>query len=516
MALMEGGFFVFQLADLIKKKIMEDDSSRLIFELIEKEGIQDGKAFIEDILDRYYKEDDPKKVLSVTKNRKLSRRKKEWYDNAISGYQHFLKTKEIKRGVYRHLVDHYLWLKEIEMEKGSVFLNNMVGAHSPEKAMDMMIEKIEQWRNDEDRYLIEYPFFQSFSVKLKKKSLEVDGILLVGKAFIEVVEEQGRLLFKGETDEGLDDESLKTYVKKMPSIFLDTPISAISGQTKYEVDQEKVIHDPSGELVEVKTRRSFELAENYKMYVDRFSLKAGTKSIQTPDMTDERLFVKMLEHRDPDFQKNKRIFVYLNELLLEFYGSDNAKNYKNLRERLFRLGFFRVARIYNDGVVKIRSLFDTLDIDKDENNRWYVHGKVSDTIWDIIVRDNFVKIYSEKINELKSDLAHHLAFIIQKERILHHEKGKDTIVFRLKWNDFLTSIRMNKRSKEENMKEIAKGLSEIREKNFLIKDFQRDTSYSFLIQCYTLNEYELKDRVSIHSIFSKPSSNLLLEDKKEI
>lgn len=500
------------LIELIYDKATETEQGDLFFSFIRENYNKNEYEFIDNILSRFYQEDEPEKVVIFTRTRKLVRRKVDWYEKAISGYEHYKETNEIRRGVFRHLIDYYFYLKEMEREKGPVLFRKMVTAKTPADAIKNMLLELKEWKESEESLLIQYPFFQDFGVKLKEKSLEVDGIIVIGEAFMNVMKNTRNLLLQTENENLLDSKEDSTYIKKMPSIFLDTPISGIGGNLKYELGDKTSADDIPYELIEVNKKRKYELTDDYKMFVDQLSLKNGKNQVKTPDMTDEMLFIQMLEHRDIDFQKNKRIFVYLSDLLNEFYESDSILNYESLKERLWNLGHFHIARVYENGSFSIRSLFESLDVQQDETGRWFAFGLVSDQIRDIILRDNFVKIYSEKINDLERPLSTHLAFLVQKERILHHQKGKDMISFRLTWQNFQTSMRLNKRSKQENMKEIAKALSEIQEKDFLIKSFHRDSSMSFIVTCYNLNENELKDRSSIRSIFKKTSASQLLED----
>lgn len=501
------------LIELIYERAVEQELGKLFFSFLQDTLYLNEYEYIDKILNQYFKEGEPKEVVDFTRKRKLMRRKHDWYEKAIAGYENYQKHGEIKRGIYRHLVDFHLEMEKMEKEKGPVLFRKLAHANSSEEVIKGIIKELKKWLDTEQSLLIQYPFFQSLGPKLQEKGLEVDGVILIGEAFVYVLENQNHLIWKDEDKSHFIDE--QTYIKKMPSIFLDTPISAIGDKTKYEMDNEKEWKHENGGIVEIKKKQKHELPDNFKMFVDKVGLEKGTKKIRTPDMADEMLFIQMLEHRDEDFQKNKRIFVYLSELIGDRYASDNAKNYKILRERLWKLGHFRMAKIYEDQSFTIRSLFQELSVKKDQQGRWYVYGLVSDEIRDIILKDNFVKIYNEKINELNSPLATHLAFLVQKERILHHQKGKNMISFRLTWADFQTSMRLNKRSRQENMKEIAKALSEIQDKNFLIQNFYRDGSLSFIVNCYNLNEYELKDRSSIRSIFQKNSPSQLLETSIE-
>lgn len=506
---------LINLVEFIHEKLMETNHGKELISYIEQNTDKNVLEYINDILSEFFDNDDPNKVISYTRNRKLMRRKVNWYEKATTGYRDYLNTGKVKRGIYRHIVDYLHELEMIQKEKGPILFKKMINAPTPEKAVDRILTELDDWANSDDSLLIHYPFFESFGDKLKEKSVEVDGIIIIGEAFIETTRIHQSLIT--ESDGEMDHVPLdgETYFKKMPSIFLDVPFSGIVERTKYELNHQESLDVVDGELVQVKKKFKHELPEGYQMFVDKDTLeKIHHKNggvIKTPDMFDEMLFIEMLEHRDSDFQKNKRIFVYLSDLIEEFYTSDSVKSYQNLRERLWSLGHFRIAKTYDNGGFKIRSLFNSMSVDQDETGRWYVRGIVSDEIRDAILRDNFVKIYNEKINELQSPLAMHLSFLIQKERILHHQKNKDMITFQLGWADFIGTIRMNKRSKRENMKEIASALAEIKDKKFLLHSYYRIDSSTFIVNCYNLNDHELKDRASIRSIFKRTTPSKLLE-----
>lgn len=501
---------MINLVEFIHEKLMETNHGKELISYIEQNTDKNVLEYINDILSEFFDNDDPNKVISYTRNRKLMRRKVDWYEKATTGYRDYLNTGKVKRGIYRHIVD---FIDEVEvMQKENGPLYRMANALSPEETLNNALKTLEEWIESDDSLLIQYPFFYQFGDKLKQKSLEVDAIILIGESFIKIIKQQEHLLLKndvvGERVHQIGDE---TYYKEYPSILLEMPLSAIGSKGKYKIKHDDPLDTIKGRLVKVEKKYKHELPEGVEVYVEEGINTKGKNKIKTPDFSDEMLFIEMLEHRDENFQKNKQIFIYLSDLIDTFYESDSKKTYDLLKERLWNLGHFRIVKTFDNGAFRIRSLFQSLDVEQDKQGRWYVFGVVSDQIHDAILRDNFIRIYSEKINELSSPLAIHISFLVQKERILHHIKGKDMITFRLHWTDFQRSIRMNKRSKNENMKEIAKALSEIKEKEFLIHSFYRDSASSFLVNCYNLNDHELKDRASIRSIFQQTTASKLLE-----
>lgn len=498
------------LVEIIYERLMKMDRGKEFLEYIEKNTDKNVIEYINDILSEFFDNDDPNKVISYTRSRKLMRRKTDWYEKGTTGYKEYLKTGKVKRGTYRHIVDFKIEIESMQKEKGPLY--RMTNALSPEETLKNALKTLDKWMKSEDALLIQYPFFYQFGDKLKEKSAEVDAIILIGESFIQVVKQHQHLLLKndaiGDDVHQIGDE---TYIKKMPSILLEIPLSSIGYKSKYKLKYDEPLETIEGKLVKLEKKHKHELPEGVEVYVEDSVITKRKNKVKTPDFSDEMLFIEMLEHRDENFQKNKQIFLYLSDLIDVFYESDGASTYELLKERLWSLGHFRIVRTFANGAFRIRSLFQSLDVEQDKQGRWYVFGVVSDQIHDAILRDNFIKIYSEKINELSSPLAIHISFLVQKERILHHTKGKNMITFRLTWADFQQSIRMNKRSKTENMKEIAKALSEIRDKEFLIHSFYRDSASSFLVNCYNLNDHELKDRASIRSIFKQTTASELLE-----
>lgn len=521
---------------IIYQRLINTEKGKKFFSVIQKNIKTSDINYIEKILKDYFYEEMPEKVISYTIKKKYLRLKSYWYDKTIEAYEEYQKYNNCQntkkgRSIGKYIIEQYENLKKLYNKSGEDLFKDITKFKTPDDAFHSILTNLKDWKESDESLLIEYPFFSSFAQRSKEKAIEIDGIILIGTEFKDIIENEENLaLNKEEINEQLllplEGNSEEKYVGKMPSFFLETPFTSLPTKKEYEVTNHEILETMEGKLVKIKHHSKHELEDELEMYFDRLGIekrkeqeqlttnrKRKPKSkLRTPVVDDEILFIKMLEYRDANFQRDKRIFIYLSDLIKDVYGSASVENYDNLRERLWSLGNFRLVKRYSDGGFKIRSLFQSLDVIKDEQDRWIVDGIVSDQIRDAILRDNFVKIYSEKINELNNPLAIHLAFLVQKMRILHYVPNKedDMISFKLTWSDLKKSIRTNKRSRSENMQMFKDSLSEIKKKGFLIHEFQPHTTH-FFIKCYNLNSYELKDQANIRKLFQEKSPTEILE-----
>lgn len=475
---------------------------------------EDEEFVIKMIYDKYFDNKDPDSVVYYHKHNKLIKRKKSWTDRVKSGYEQFRSGSSTPgKGFARHLADIYKMMKDYEDDKGKSGFEKMFKEPSADAAIIKYINELDNWYRNKDSMLVEYPFFSDLTSNQKSASVEIDLILIVGQWLKDNLHslsptgiEDGLLVF----DEEEYKESMK-FVEQAPTSALEHPYWGVAKKGKSPLNTETTLSEDGRTLFEVQKKKAFELDDSYNLVVDAEMIESFNKHIKTPDMFDSKIFIDLINRRDKNFQKNRRIRVYLSELLDTHFNDKSQKSYKELTERLLRLGYFRIAQREGDSV-RLRSLFSEMTIEREQgnNDRWYLMAYVSDSVYDNILKEQYVSIYNKKIQELKNDLAYHLSFIIQKERILSYKSDSEDISFELSWNDLSSSIRFNKRSKKENFDEIEAALEEIKRKDFIIKGFKRYTNTSFFVTCHPLNKRELQDMNSKRFNLDSSSEAMIL------
>lgn len=461
------------------------------------------------VYETFYKNKNPELVFNKIKRNRHRRRILDWYNKVMEGYELYIHQGKEKRGFYQHLVEYEKTLKKIESESSPIVFGDMFSVSDADSEIKRRIEHLRKWKDNKDSFLIEYPFFNKLTKNTRKSVAETDLIMIVGNWILNNFDRIKDVVLYDKIDivDSADQEVLP--VEQTPSIILNDPYFGISGRINYMVDEKDEISQTHENLKILHKKENFELPKEYKLAIDSLSINSDQYKIKSPDMKDKRVFDLLLNFRDKNFQQNRRISAPISDLMKLAYETDGAKSYEEMRNRLIRLGYFRLLKEQENGGFDIRSLFSRMTVDQDSNGKWYVLATASDDVYDSVLRKQFTIIYDRKVKELTNDLAYHLAFIIQKNRMLYYKPELEEIKFEISWEDLSYVIRFNQRSKRKNMDSVGKALKEINEKDFLIKKVERYHPLSFIVTCYTLNNQELEGMNKAKVTFEEPIQDLL-------
>lgn len=526
---------MIEISKLIYDGISKDQS----YEVIIKNIKEDAFLFVSKIYKDYYDNKTPKEVLIYTKKNKFFRRKKQWMTKANEGLTKYKHDNTLtEKGHYRHLVDNYIMMQEYENQKGTVAFKKMFKENDSESAIKRYSDELNQWGESRKSLLCEYPFYTDLSTNQQRAAAEIDMVVMIGEWLVENLD---KIEVRGISDGKImvDSNSLvesQDFVERAPTTSLNHPYWGVSKKDIAAIN-DNTLDSEENSLFSIKRKTSFEMGNDYDLFldskiiesyrsieeqkgdlavqskgsfIDSQIVESYTNKIRTPDMADWRLFVYLINRRHKKFQQNRRIQVYFSDIIEDNYKSDSGKVYKTLTDRLLRLGFYRMASKTIEGTLKLSSLFSDLTIEKDEDKKWYVKAVVSDSVYDDVIKQQTINIYNKKVKELENDFAYHLVFVLQKERIMNYTTESEEITFSMDWEDF-SSIRFNKRTKRENFDEIEKALKEIKEKDFLVKEFKRISNSSFVITFYPLNNYELEDMNTMNLTY--PVDSLMMLNK---
>lgn len=469
--------------DVIADSILKDENYSEICQLIKKGlRVESLAPLIYSIYTSDYQNRDS---LEVFRNLKNNRRRKmgRWHDNAIEGYENYKNGEPARRGFYSHLVEHHKALLALHKTSGSSFLKKSFNVNSVEELMHQFIQDIGKWKETE-AYFVEYPFIDKLSDKAKKTALEDDLAVIVGE-WLSINKKPTTPYLPHEVQEVQDvsDSSFDVFAQT-PMSSIDSPLFSSSNRVEYKID------DTEYNLISLERKFSHELPNEIQMGYEEIPYEQF--KLKPPDLKDSKIFDLLLNYRDISFQNNRKIFAYLSDIRKEVYESDSSKNTNELKERLFRLGLFKLIEFGENNSFQIKGLFSGMKVQEDNMGQWYVEAVVSEHIYNNIIKQQLIKIYDGKIKKLENLMAYRLAFIIHRKRIDLHDSNLDRVRFHLNWKELNRSIIFNKRYKSQNMSDIADALMELKEKGFLIEDFERYKSDSFYLTCYPLSESELK------------------------
>jgi|HigsolmetaAR206D_1030411.scaffolds.fasta_scaffold00003_86 hypothetical protein len=505
------------LVELLYREISETQPYRSVYQLIAEKLNGTDKELFRKAYNEHFNGKDVNESFSLVRRRKWRRKKKLWYERAVEGFKYYQKTGEIKRGIYRHLVNDYLFLKQVWDKNPSYFSKTFKFANVDAAIQDRM-EMLRKWCESDESYLVHYLYFSDFSPQSRTKALMVDMAIIQGKWLLEHEEvinhaklENGELWV--EEPEKTEPQEGAMVISQAPYTAMQYPMIGVSNRRRYQIDKENVIEMDDQTLVQLKPHSNFEISGDYQLFLNLRAKQIQETHVRTLDSRDWVIFLEICNRRDINFQRNRWIKVYLADLVESVYQSDSGWAYQDLIERLFRMRDFTVVQ-RNGDKIGIRSFFTDLVFNKDLDGREYVIAYVGPLIFNNIIKEEMIYVYGKETEELKitNPLAHHLSFVVQKIRMLSHpvdpkDYNKD-IQFDLTWDDLTVSLRMNKKTKRENLDDIEQALSDIKKKRFLVKDFKRYNK-GFKVVCYPLKDYELQDMRRVKLSLDSGTRNLL-------
>lgn len=511
------------LVEFLYKKISTTPPYDATYELLKAWFHGDDKKYFNQVYNENYNGKDVKEVFLYIRRTRWRQKKRTWYRRSVEGFQHFQKTGEVKRGNYRHLVDDYLFFKEV-WDKDPSYFTKTFKFSNIEEAIQDRLNTLEQWYNSDDTYLVEYLYLSNLPSTSQIAALKDDLAVLQGKWLQEhedlinqAILKDGELWLDKKLLSEKEDEDI--FISQAPYTAMKYPMIGVSNRRQYELDQEQSLEFEQKTLVRLKPHAKYEMGSQYEMY---FSMDKDLQSskVRSLDSKDWVIFIEVCNRRDINFQRNRWIKVYLSDLVESVYDSVGGWAYQDLIDRLLRMRDFTI--VYRSGEeVGVRSFFTDVVFKKDLDGREYATIHVGPLIFNNIIREEMINVYGKEIESLKrtNPLAHHLSFVVQKIRLLSYSgenidkksNEKPDIQFNLTWDELNETIRMNKRTKKENLDDIETALETIKKKNFLIKDFKRYRQ-GFKVVCYPLEDYELQDMRRVKLSFNRDENELLQID----
>ena len=235
---------MIELTPLLYKGISEMPGFDIIQSTLREQLNEDDFLFVKKVYEVHYENNIAKDVLGYTRRDKFSRRKKQWKMKALKGLEKYKKDKTLSRGVYRHLVENYIMMKEYEESKGSSSFKKMFKEKDSDTAIQSFVDDIEAWSKSKTTRLIDYPFFSELSKSQQIASLEFDSCMMVGEWLIKNVSKlvpaeikDGTILFNEK--EYLESQS---FVERAPSTALENPYWGIAKRSLSPINKKSIFN----------------------------------------------------------------------------------------------------------------------------------------------------------------------------------------------------------------------------------------------------------------------------------
>lgn len=435
-------------------------------------------SLISFLYESHYMNKDEATVYQTVKRDIFVRTKRRWVRTAI-------KHLESNTGPNKELRAKKLFFEGYIKQFGLEQFRKEFSIESLDLYLKRKSQELLEWAENDTMPVHSYLFIHEKTKKQKRTAVEIDLLMIIGDFLVN------------------KKKSFKLALHQSPFSAVNTSFFGISNRGKLDIHSKSVVieeheivmgNDQQATYYETVPKNKFAQKQNVKMLVNSDFVTDLNKKVPDLDAKDFELFLDVLSFRDVNFQATRRINFALKDLVRRLYGSDNSKNYKATIERLLKLSNYRITEMNDEGEYYVRSLFSSVKIQNDSKDMRagkLVTAYVSEDVYDDYLRQQMVNIYSDKVKELKGYFAYHLAFVLQKERIMAHQANEPNPVKR-KWLDFSYAIRFNRRTKKENLEELEKALTQIKELNFIIQDFYRSGDYLFF-QFYPMASFELDD-----------------------
>lgn len=424
------------------------------------------------LYESHYKNKDKEDVYKTVKKDSFFRTKKRWVKTTI-------KNIDAPKAPDKELRAKRKFLQEYISKFGITQFRREFEVDSLEMYLERAIKELEDWAESDTLLIHSYPYFEEKTARQHKTAVQTDLLVIIGE-----------FLNNKKAD----------YKQTVSEYVISNQLFGVSSRAKIELEGESMPITGDGEMFDNQEyypavqKKGFNPNKNVNIIVSSDFVNDLNKKVPDLDAKDFELFINVLNYRDVNFQTNRRIQFPLKDLVWQVYGNDAGKYYEMTTERLLKLANYRVTETNDEGEYFVKGLFSSariLNDVKDNKGGKIVTAYVSEDVYDDILRQQVINIYSEKVEELKGSFAYHLVFVLQKERLIAHQMKEPNPVKR-KWLDFRYAIRFNRRTKKENLEEFEKAVSQIKEQQFLIQDYYRSGEFYFFT-FFPLSSIELED-----------------------
>ncbi|WPS85444.1 hypothetical protein SMD22_02090 (plasmid) [Brevibacillus halotolerans] len=408
-----------------------------------------------------------------TFHRRKQLTKKNWY-NAL--------LKEVKENKHTPIHDEANMLQKLlDRKNGIENIKNLFSTEDPTELISIRLKEIQEWANDKLTILADYPYLESKKQYQLEKAFEIDIIY-----------------------------TISDFLRNSPSKWItEQPNQMVEVSSVFHVSSKVV---KGNLMVDPDSQRSV-LYDQYKLSDDKLIV-----SILQPEENDQIMLDKMtsLDGKDWEiirialnssgerFFKEKKVSIDLRDMVKEIYNSESNRSYKLTKERLKKIGQFKIeGRVLNQNKETYReflfNFFQSVDILKDpQTKRVYAEILFSDTLHQQFIDRQTVQIYSHLIKKLENPVSRLLVYAFQKERIDAHLENRPLRNF-FDYNYFHDRIRFRSKRVESNLKIIQASLDEFKDLNVLFNNYKRNGN-GFDIELHPISEDEKQDFFSSSTV----------------
>lgn len=429
----------------VTNKVIDNLTKVESFPFFEKYLSTDFESVVSMIYQEKFKDKDIKEVMRTLKKDYINKTKHRWAKKAIKDYQMGTNKKRKKElaGEWESLVSYI-------DKNGLQLFQKQFDCQSLEELMQQKINTLLAWSSNENLFLADYLYFHQKTKNQIEKALLLDLTKVLG-----IVLEQ----------ELLNDEY---------EVIVESPYSTIEnpffGNTRGKMKLTDDILNKEGKNYISHTYHSGD-GVDYEFLVDKEYGEKHKYKVPDIDWFDGQIFLEVMSKRDELFATQKTINVTIGDLVRALYNSDGEKNYKAIEERLHKLKYFSLTKVIGNKSVSY-GIFDYIEIDTAPNGTRVAEIHVNESIYRDYIDRQTVRMYKNRLADLKLEASNHLIFLMQKERIMCYKAQSDYTINRDYWH-FSKRIRFKKRNKQANLLEIEEALEELIKEKLVVQSYKR-------------------------------------------
>lgn len=349
------------------------------------------------------------------------------------------------------------------------------GDLSLEDAIKEEISKSEAWAENENSFFIDFPAIGSKTPKQRLAALK-DDILLscfnvlktkynnmdLSEFILSYVDEMGGAYFADNGKWYRANDKNKGYVGEIP-------ISE-DGSSKLEVIVSK----------------------------EAFGDNAVTSML---DDKDQRILFDIIKRASVDIASGDRpLLIELGELakVLSKNGRPTKYHYQEAQDRCFKITNFSYNEFVDGKQVGAVNFLSAAHLDAIDGKK-YMRISLGSTVSDAIINNKVRRIPSASYDSLTNKTARILVLSFQRERIkacvrAREQDPESPAITSFRYNDFLFMVNFGGNNKRKNIRTIKDALSDFKEHEVLVEDFDYNTSSAvFTIRWSPLSKAEWED-----------------------
>lgn len=351
------------------------------------------------------------------------------------------------------------------------------GVKTPEELLEIRKDFLEKWTSNNTYNICDYPYLQELSESKISSAFTHDILICITE------------VLKNEYDFDINKIEVKTPPHLAPGIFL--PITKGKKYTHINVKKNKdsyLSEDYQAKsFLGIQTNFSYEFSFHQSLddVVENLKLELINQE------TEKRALPKIyLDKQDLEiirfvytYSHMHSFSFYLGDLIKYLGLSDGKNNYVNIRNRLLKLPYytFYVNQVKDTGELKSEmsfNLFSRVMISKDENDREFI--EITKSLIKEVEKVNTDIMYKNELKKLTLVQSINLAYFLEGKRYTLIAAGENirNKSFRYNIEDIKFDVHLsNKKTLKQNMDYLEAGFNEIKENQFIIKDYKRGLSH---------------------------------------